>query len=103
MAFTSRYQFSPLATLVQESLFEDDATRQVTDAALARVLRKAAESHPSEWRVNIEVETRMVGSNKVVHCRDFTPLVGMSSLENWNQEFWLVCRALGWSWSDGGF
>lgn len=34
--------------------FQDESTRQVTDAALARVLRKAAESHPEEWREKTE-------------------------------------------------
>ena len=34
--------------------FEDESTRQATDAALARVLRKAAERFPKEWREKTE-------------------------------------------------
>jgi ferredoxin len=49
-------QNSALWKHVYQSRFEDESTRRAADAAIARVLRKAAEKDPEGWRVETEVQ-----------------------------------------------
>lgn len=49
-------QNSALWKHVYQSRFEDESTRRAADAAVARVLRKAAEKDPEGWRVETEVQ-----------------------------------------------
>jgi hypothetical protein len=49
-------QNSALWKHVYQSRFEDESTRRAADAAVALVLRKAAERDPDGWRVDTEVQ-----------------------------------------------